>query len=74
MMDDVKYCLFDHELVGRNVKSCYENGWFIGNIKYYNTQLSALKVDFQDGTSDYIQLGDIDGIEVIFLYHFTDQN
>ena len=65
IMDDAKDRLFDHELVGRKVKACYENGWFIGDIMYFNTQLSEFKVDFLDGTSDYIQLEDIDGIEII---------
>ena len=57
----------DDELVGRKIKALYENGWFIGKIKYFNTVLCEYKVDFSDGTSDYLAIQDIDGIEVILV-------
>ena len=49
-------------------------GWLIGNIKYYSNQLSEFKIDFQDSTSDYIQLGDIAGTEIILQGNLRDQN
>ncbi len=58
---------FDHELVGRTIKGCYENGWFTGVIQYFNDVLSEFKVLFQDGSVDFISLEDIDGVELILL-------
>ena len=43
------------------------NGWFIGDIVYFNTVLREYKVEFDDGTSDYIEPSDIDNVEVMIL-------
>ena len=55
----------DAELVGKKVRALYENGWFTGDVVYYNERLGEYKVDYDDSTSDYISLNDIDGVEVI---------
>ena len=53
--------------VGKKFKVLYDSGWFIGHVKYYNHALGEYKVDFDDGSVDYISPDDIDGIEVIEL-------
>ena len=57
----------DFNLVGRKVRALYGNGWFIGDIVYFNTVLREYKVEFDDGTSDYIEPSDIDNVEVMIL-------
>ena len=49
-----------------SLKALYENGWHTGLVKYYNSKLGELKIDFTDGSSDYVAPADIDG-EEIFL-------
>ena len=46
------------------MRALYENGWFVGDIVYYNSKLEEYKVDFEDGTSDYVAESDIDNVEV----------
>ena len=36
-------------------------------LKYFNTVLREYKVEFDDGTSDYIEPSDIDNVEVMIL-------
>ena len=43
------------------------NGWFVGDIVYYIIVLREYKVEFDDGTSDYIEPSDIDNVEVMIL-------
>ena len=57
----------DFDLVGRKLKALYTNGWFVGNIIYFNTVLKEYKVEFEDGTSDYIEPSDIDNVEIILI-------
>ena len=57
----------DFNLVGRKIKALYANGWFIGSISYFSTSLNEYKVEFADGTSDYIEPADIDNVEVIIM-------
>ena len=52
-------------LVGKKVKALYEKGWFIGDIKYFNTLLKKYKLVYPDKTSDYLTIDDFDGIQVI---------
>ena len=59
--------VFHHEIVGKQVKGLYENGWFIGKIQYFNRKLNEFKVVFEDDTIDYISKEDIDNIELILL-------
>ena len=58
---------FSDKLVGLKLKVIYENGWFTGEVIYINKLLNEYKVSFEDGSSDYIAEGDIDGIEVQLL-------
>ena len=57
----------EHPSVGRMVKALYDNGWHIGEVKYYNRTLKELKVDFPDGSCDYIAPGDIGDTEVFYV-------
>ena len=54
----------DHDLKGRKVEILYSNGWYTGDINYFNSNLNEYKVTFTDGTCDYVKFSDIDGIEV----------
>jgi len=57
---------FNHELVGRQLKILYEDGWASGKISYYNIRLGMMKVDFGED-ADFVAPHDIDGIEVVLL-------
>ena len=57
----------DAPLVGRKVRSLYENGWFVGEIQYFNRSLEEYCVTFQDGSSDCVTNDDIDGTDLILL-------
>ena len=57
----------DHELKGRKMKALYENGWFHGDVLYFNSKLEEFKVKFSDGSFDYLKIEDIDRIEVVLL-------
>ena len=45
----------------------YDNGWFVGNILYFNTTLKEYKVIYDDETSDFVAENDIDDVEVIVI-------
>ena len=49
------------ELVGR------EKEWFIGEIKYFNKKLAKYMVSFTDGSEDYIDLDEIDNVDILLL-------
>ena len=53
--------------VGRKVKALYENGWHTGKIHYLNTDFGEYKIDFPDGSVDYISPDEIGGAEVYFV-------
>ena len=57
----------DAPLVGRQLRGLYENGWFVGEIQYFNRSLEEYCVTFQDGSSDYVTNDDIDGTDLILL-------
>ena len=56
-------CVYD-ERVGQKIKALYENGWEVGEISYFNSVLKEYRVSFTDGSEDYIQITDIDGVEL----------
>ena len=58
---------YKHENIGRNIKALYDNGWHIGSIKYFCKNLNEFKIDYPDGSIDYISPNDIDGFEVILV-------
>ena len=49
------------------MKALYENGWFHGDVLYFNSKLEEFKVKVSDGSFDYPKKEDIDGIEVVLL-------
>ena len=57
----------EDEYKGRKIKALYTNGWFTGSIRYLNKKLDEYNVLFDDGTEDYIQLADVDGVEIQLL-------
>ena len=65
--DNIADRIFHHELVGKQVKGLYENGWFIGKIQYFNSRLDEFKVVFEDDTIDYISKKDIDDVELLLI-------
>ena len=48
-------------------KSVYENGWFLGQIEYFNKTLVKYRVTSSDDSEDYIGIDDIDGVEIMLL-------
>ena len=58
---------YDHVLVGRKIKVIYDNGWFTGVVTYYNVTMNKLRVQYDDGTDDYIEIGEINGSDVQLL-------
>ncbi|KAI6651299.1 hypothetical protein LOD99_5265 [Oopsacas minuta] len=36
--DNIADRIFHHEIVGKQVKRLYKNGWFIGKIQYFNSR------------------------------------
>ena len=51
----------------RQLRGLYENGWFVGEIQYFNRSSEEYCVTFQDGSSDYVTNDDIDGTDLILL-------
>ena len=45
-------------------KALYENGWFIGTVKYFNTSLQEHYVLFTEDTEDYTAQVNIAGVKV----------
>ena len=41
--------------------------WEIGKITWYNKTFNEYRVEFDDGTEDYVNLDDVDGVEIILL-------
>ena len=56
----------EHNLVGRKIKALYDNGWFIGRITWFNNEMEKLRVEFENGTEDYIYQSDI-GVEISLI-------
>ena len=58
--------IYKYPLKNRRVKVLYQE-WEIGSISCYNKKLNEYRVEFEDGTEDYIKLDDVNGIEMILL-------
>ena len=55
---------FNLRTVGKRFRVHYHNGWFTGCVAwYYNSTME--KVAYEDGTDDYFEEDDIDGVEII---------
>ena len=59
--------IFSGELIGKKIRGHYNTGWHIGTLHYFNTKLKEYMVKFEDGSEDYIEESDIDGLEIILL-------
>ena len=66
-LDDKSDHDFDAELVGTKLRALYENGWFERDIMYLNTNLLEYRVNFSDGSFDYINVEDINGVDIELL-------
>ena len=53
--DNEKDRASDEEIVGREIRGYYDNGWSNGSINYFNKKLEEYKVTFTDGSIDYIK-------------------
>lgn len=58
---------FDEPLVGSMLGAIYDTGYFTGEITYYNTHLKEYRVNFADGSSDYVKYEDIDGVDMFIV-------
>ena len=45
----------------------YENGWYKGEIRDFNSRIGKYKVRFSDGDEDFVGIEEIDGVEIILL-------
>ena len=52
-------------MVNCKIHALYDNGWHQGTIQCYNSKIDQYQVLLFDGTNDFIELDDTDGIEVI---------
>ena len=57
----------DDEMVGRDVTGLYENGWFKGKIKYFNSSLVRYLVEYEDGSTDLVRIDDFNDIDLKIL-------
>ena len=44
-----------------------DNGWYKGEIMYFNSRIGKYKVVFTDGDEDFIGIEEIDNIEIVLL-------
>ena len=67
-MNEEEFVDLDQDkLVGQEINALYENGWFIREIKYFNKKLAIYMVSFTDGSEDYIDLDEIDDVDILLL-------
>ena len=60
----------EHNLVGRKIKALYDNGgWYTGRITLFNNEMEKLRVEYEDGTEDYIYESDIEVVEISFIFN-----
>jgi hypothetical protein len=64
MKDDETDRCVDAPFCGKKLRALYENGWYEGNVEYFNKQLRKYHVAFSDGTEDYIGEDEVDGMEI----------
>ena len=67
LSDDVRYRDSSYGYSRRRMKIHYDSGWFVGVIPYFNRKLLEYKVDFKDGSTDYVPEGDIGSMDVILM-------
>ena len=53
--------------IGREVRALYENGWFTGEIIYFNTVLVKYMVKYADSSTDLVGIEDFDDSTMIML-------
>ena len=64
-IDDENDREYDHVMLNRKIRVFYDNRWYQGTIEWYNSKIDQYQVLYPDGTNDYVELDDIDGIMVI---------
>ena len=52
-------------MVGKKLLVLYDNGWFTGDVTYFNQKFNKLRLAFTDESDDYVEINEIDGIEII---------
>ena len=58
---------YDDECIGREVRALYENGWFTGEIIYFNTVLAKHLVEYADSSTELVDIEDFDDTTMILL-------
>ena len=56
----------NHPWVGRRVRGLYENGWFEGEIKYFNKVLQEYIIHFSDGSRDFVKEDNFNETDLYF--------
>ena len=67
ILDNVEDRSEDDELIGRELKALYENGWYKVEIRYFNLRIEKYKVQFSDEDKDFVGIEEIDGVEIVLL-------
>ena len=67
LSDDPNDRDFTYGCCGKKLKIHYNNGWFVGMVAYYNSKLKEYKVEFEDGSLDYVPEGDVGNIDIIVI-------
>ena len=67
LSDDTNDRDFAYGCSGKKLKIHYDKGWFVGVVAYYNRKLEEYKVEFQDGSVDYVPERDVGNNDVILL-------
>ena len=58
---------YDDEYIGREVRTLYENGWFTGEIIYFNMVLEKYLVEYADSSTELVDIEDFDDTTIIML-------
>ena len=56
-----------HHFVGKEFRVCYDYDWFTGVATWFDVTMAKLRLEFDDGSDDYIAFDEINGIEIICL-------
>ena len=49
------------------IQTFYDNGWVVGTVTWYNSKIRKLRIDYADGTDDFIAEKEFDNLELFLL-------
>ena len=64
LVDEENGCVYDHFMVNRRIHALYANGLNTSTIQWYNLKFDEYLVLFPDDSDEYIELDNIDDIEM----------